>query len=147
MAERLAWAQEHGVEPPDFVKAEATQFAAAKSSGTCGGCVAPKQARVVGRSCCQAKPAEVATSTPQDQAVVASEDASKTRSLVLIEAFKCRGIGQDWLGAFAAVVIEPQVWIQEEFVFAWLGPIHADFGCTESWAPTTPPPEFLSRLS
>lgn len=88
-AEKLAWAKQHGVTPPDYVVAAAER----ERSSACGGsCCSTKQqpAKVVGD--------EPRTPAETPKAETAADDAPSPVALIRLEDYRaCQGLDMLWL--------------------------------------------------
>jgi hypothetical protein len=136
LAERLAWAQKHGVRPPEFALAEARRsgltFPCNPSlAGTCNACC-KRSDRVASvhkvRPCC----------TQRDD--LPSNDHSPGH-VVAWQALKCKGHSLNWLAAVPILIrVQPQ--FAHRFpLIALLGPVASDNIEHLSEEPAVPPPK------
>jgi hypothetical protein len=144
LAERLAWAEDHGVKPPDFVLALA-QKAGLDSGGR------PLRAKVLNvalatptccreqQPCCAASDKLPACCAARDRA----HDCKPVASSFVVgwRALGCRGQSIHWLAAVPTLIsVELNLSDQLPRV-TWLGPHSSDVAAGVSDVPTPPPPE------
>jgi hypothetical protein len=151
LAERMAWAREHGVQPPAFAIAEArlagldvsrlahTETGPGSSPRRC--CVSKSQD--VSHSCCQrsvAKESAQATRACCADSADKGTDTSSTAVLVW-QALKCRGQSPNWI-----VAVPPPIHTLSDVALGcptveWLGPNLSERANSTADAPADPPPE------
>jgi hypothetical protein len=149
LPQRLAWAKENNVRPPEFALVEArnagfdtsrwdgspklvTASVAAKS------CCSTKKTAAVDPSCCSQKgvAAHTCCSSKGD-----SESNDDDHSIIGWRALACHGQSLNWLAA-VPTLIAVELELADEFpLVAWLGPHSSDSAAGVSDAPTPPPPE------
>lgn len=117
LAERIAWARENHVRPPDYVLAEAR----AAGIDVCDDCHESKACCC----CCCAKPKAKA--------------ASHENSVVLIQALRCSGVGSDWLAIGAAIIPAPSDWQLQLVLCGLVQPPTVDVA-SPAFEPLLPPP-------
>jgi hypothetical protein len=152
LAERLAWARQNQVQPPDDVLAEANAEGidwqspaehdccagdeAASEGGTapgvkaiCCACTHPHMDSGDGDACQQPRPVE-----PGHRSVAAS------RGVVLLKMLECQGIGGNWLAAILS--LPPPAALRWEMSWNRLGSVASAARLVSSLAadPATPPP-------
>jgi hypothetical protein len=145
LAERLAWAEENGIKPPDFAL-DAAALAGLDSGGR------PLDRKVVKvvlekatPTCCHSKAGCCKTSTTE-HTCCASHDkpptkVKKANVIVAWRALGCRGQSLNWLAAVPTLIsVEPQLADQLALV-AWLGPHSSEIAGGVPLVPTPPPPE------
>jgi hypothetical protein len=158
LAQRLAWAREHGVEPPAFAVAEAHRMSVdlgdlaegrgreRPGSQKAAACCTKKVAADT-PSCCQKKPQVVASTKPSccqkhvEQPAVESSSDKADQSVVAWRALACHGHSIHWLAAVPTLVAVRLEWSQQLPCVAWLGPAASEHGEGISDNPTVPPPE------
>ena len=91
MTQKLAWAKEHGVEPPDFVRAAAEKEAesaamSAKPKRCCPHCHQNEPAAQDAAAPAETNPARAKTSPASLR-----QETSKRQAIVLIKALQCQG--------------------------------------------------------
>jgi hypothetical protein len=141
MAEKLAWARENKVAPPDYVLAEVKSRSLLdrkKESKCC--CCRPKPVK----SCCESQSAagcceaDQSASTPSKLGIAKSKQMSQGVSL--LAALKCRGATDSWTGA--PVSLTPPT-ISDAGIVVDVTGIVAEFiplFSTRAISPPTPPP-------
>ncbi len=153
LAERLAWAQKHGVRPPDFAitQAKAAGFDVswldkrgetrlANHSSNC--CDRGKGSAA--RSCCEG-PREVSPikivhsccSQPHEP----RPENTRQSTVVGWQALKCGGLSMNWLAAVPTLISVRVDIVQQISPFAWLGPATSDRAFGTADLPSVPPPE------
>jgi hypothetical protein len=145
LAERLEWARENHVQPPDFVLAEAKAQGIDWHAEPQRDCCADHDccAEHDKTCCCHARAAKAEprdsdadheTDGPHDQ------DRSSAPGVVLIKALECQGIASNWLAAIVSLAPPPAV----RWAAVWnpSGQIinARDFASSFSAQPPTPPP-------
>lgn len=154
LAERLAWAREHGVEPPAFALAEAdsAELAEVRSIGLLADGLAAKtccskKAEKEGPSCCQKKQLAVASTErsccrkhAEQPAVTQTE--KKDDGIVAWRALACRGQTLNWLAAVPTTVVARLSWLRQLPRVAWLGPASSEHGEGIAVDPAVPPPKW-----
>lgn len=143
-AEKLAWAEEHGVRPPDWFldkmkSSEAGQLCedvcGSPSGSCCGKKVPAKKA-----SCCDGKRTE-----PVSLAMPKAKSRGK-RWIVLDDALRCKGSSAAIGYGIAKMASSPQVFaIMERCV--WLETVAFDFSLGSGLQPPIPPPRSLGNFS
>jgi hypothetical protein len=129
--ERLAWAHEHGVEPPAYVKSLVEQASPAKKS-----CCSDSKSKVVttSNSCCSSHGAH-------DKCAAKHEEQPKGVSI--LQALRCRGLSANWIG-MAPTVTSEQLECSISFqVIEWLEPSHVILS-SRDLAPPNPPPRLAT---
>jgi len=116
LAERLAWARENRVQPPDYVLAEAR---------TQGIDVCEDAHQSHHSCCCCAKPK--------------AKDAGHGNSVVLIQALRCSGIGSDWLAIGVAIVPVHSDWHLQLILCGLAQPLTVA-ATSPAFEPLLPPP-------
>ena len=134
LSERLAWARQNHIRPPEFVVAEA------HSKG-----LETDDCREHSPACCESSPnccqgAHECHKKPVATAsCCAKRNKNADRSVVLTRALKCRGISGDWLGMGAALV-PPRLDFQcDQILCDWLVQATASLSST-AFPPPLPPP-------
>jgi hypothetical protein len=133
LAERLAWARENGVQPPEFAVAEA------RAQGIDVNAVCTVKAKTC--CCCCAKGAQRAS-----QASAAKSGAAKRKvanGVVLLQALKCGGVGGDWLGIGIAVPPRTTEWNFAPNLSGWAFQTSAQL-FDVAFPPPVPPPRSLT---
>jgi hypothetical protein len=157
LEQRLAWARDNHVTPPDYALAEAKshgidwgKFCAEKPDEHLAFC--PCHAAVCGsccdndccdHDCCEQHDCCEHSSTAEAPHRAANDNDQHSHSVVLIQALKCRGADQNWMGLSISIPPPPSVKVGVEETFT-------DSICHSSWrisspsfAPPTPPPRGL----
>jgi hypothetical protein len=140
LAERLAWAEKNGIEPPAFALAEA------RKAGL--DAVGRPLAKVVNvavatRSCCSAKHS---CCSSRQESCCSSRAHKKQRDdrsdfIVGWRALACHGQSFDWLAA-APTLISVELIISDQLpLVAWLGPHVSEVAAGVAVPPTLSPPE------
>lgn len=150
LAERLAWAQKHGVKPPAFALAEAKRAGldasgqpinekivrvalATKASAKTPTCCQKKAAS----SCCKSSSKRSCCSS--QKAIAAKSDES--RFVIGFRALACHGQSLNWLAAVPTLITIELNFADEFPLVAWLGPHSSDIASPFAETPTPPPPE------
>jgi len=148
LAERLAWAREHGVEPPAFALAEARSIGLLADELASKTCCTKKSAADT-RKCCQKKQplfAAAERTCCQKRHVnrpAASRTADKKdNGVVAWRALACRGQSLGWLAVVPTGVVVRHSWLNEFPRVAWLGPAASEHGEGIAVDPAVPPPEW-----
>jgi hypothetical protein len=150
LAERLAWADEHDVTPPDYALAEARESGLDDAGRPLG----QKVVRVAlagkkpasTRSCCQKKASCCSDSSNQRTCCTSKSkecnDCEQPVNFILgYRALSCHGQSLNWLAA-VPTLITIELNLSDEFpLVAWLGPHSSDFASPFLEGPTPPPPE------
>lgn len=140
MREKLAWARERGVTPPDYVLRAAADEAAEDGPGSC--C---KQSEHEVAACCSSRDSGSCCSNKRpgcnERRQVADASADGIKWVIGVHAQKCQGLSLLWVtaGAIAPapapvelpVDITPPVWSEPISLLLWQG---------LSPAPDVPPP-------
>jgi hypothetical protein len=150
LAERLDWAQKHGVKPPAFA------LAAAKRAGLDAGGqpISPKIVRVAlaaksaakTPTCCQKQASPSCCKSSSERSCCSSRRVDVAKSdesnfVVGFRALACHGQSHNWLAAVPTLV-SIELDLADEFpLVAWLGPHSSDIASPFSDTPTPPPPE------
>ncbi|MDX1948034.1 MAG: hypothetical protein SFU86_21725 [Pirellulaceae bacterium] len=127
-AEKLAWAAEHGVTPPEYAVSAAER-------GAARGCCAAKASSEGTRSCCSKQ--------TTDEEPVAREPGLPIRLGLIpaVAAQKCQGITQVWLMLSAAAPPLPiRIW-QPETAVVSLAELPLPKLTSGDFFPPTPPPK------
>jgi hypothetical protein len=133
-AEKLAWAEEHGVTPPQFVVEAARRERGEKVPSCCasgGGCESPKARQEQGT---------IAAASSTSAAQSAAAESSTVRFVLAEDMRRCQGQGALWLllsQALPAEVAMPLV--PAPLAGAWLQ-VSSDRGTLAARAPDLPPP-------
>lgn len=145
LAERLAWAAENGVIPPDFALAEAraadldatgrplaAQLAAhATASRNC----------CTSQSCCKSTATGSCCSSHHDSNHKHHNTENKTDHLAGWRALACQGQSLGWLTAVPSLIVVGSDFSPRLLPSIWLGPLVSENACEVSFAPALPPPE------
>ena len=142
LEERLVWARENHVRPPDFVLVEARAKGIEWAVNWPGNenqqdteqfCSEQKQGNTC--SCCCGH-------CGQKQA---SADQQPSKGIVLIEALKCHGASENWQGM--AISLPPPAAIQYRFPDEWVDYVRLRSPQLSSvvYPPDVPPPRVLNR--
>ena len=116
LAQRLAWAEANDVEPPAFVRTASRQ-----SKACCKPNAVPKS-----KSCC----------APTN---IASQQHDRSDAVSVVQAMKCRGVADTWLGISASVVPVATHWsVSTQFVGRVSCPDHDPVSA--DLTPPSPPP-------
>lgn len=141
LEEKLAWAREHGVTPPDYVLAEARS----------GHIAWPRQSEVASCAgdsdrcehhcpCC--KSAACSDEHPSERAAanLRHKTAQPRAGVVLIAALGCQGVGQNWMGM--AVSLPPPAEIRWSVETGITGEVEilSERHRGIAFPPSTPPP-------
>jgi hypothetical protein len=153
LAERIAWAREHGVRPPDFAIAAARQsgldlawlenrgdgpHAESCSEACCGtGATSePATSRKSIAACCENVPRSCCATVKSQQ-----QRSSDTDNIVAWRALRCHGHSLNWLAAVPTLIIVRPGLSLDRPIFAWLGPTTSEGADGLSVHPDVPPPE------
>jgi hypothetical protein len=154
LAERMAWAREHGVRPPEYAIAEAMRggmdvaWLGQIAPGCAGGskCVQPSvcsvigkppaepgaDGRVSGRTCCHCRAVQATDEQPR---------AKVAGHVIAWRALSCKGQSSNWLAAVPTWFDEAQSFDSDLHLIQWLGPASSDHVAPVGELPATPPPE------
>jgi hypothetical protein len=149
LAERLAWAEKNGVQPPDFA------LQAAALAGLDAGGRPPSQKVVkvamsfktesAAPSCCHAKATCCKSATNQHSCCSShSEPQAKAAAANFIIAWRalgCRGQSLNWLAAVPTLISLTPEFSDQLALVAWLGPHSSEVAAGVALVPTPPPPE------
>ncbi len=154
MAERLQWAHEHHVRPPDYAlaaaRAQGLEWSDDAEAGECGhqkcnrsgGCCSPSPRpspfKGEGEKCCCCH-----CSAPH---ATKTNPVAKSRgtSIVLIKALACQGFGTNWLAAGASLPPPATVtWSMAHGLTGRVEPMAENFSSFLS-PPPIPPPRFVA---
>jgi hypothetical protein len=161
MAQRLEWAKEHGVRPPEFALAEArssghdtspwdgakkTVIAVAVTGKKPCCCCAKKVAAAP--SCCEKKVAAAASSCCSKKVAAgccsskkSESDNARDNTVIGWRALACHGQSLNWLAAVPALITLEYEFADEAPLVAWLGPHSSESAAGVTDVPTPPPPE------
>lgn len=131
-SQRLAWAAEHGVTPPDYVQTLARQAEPAVKKSCCSSAA---KAAPTTSSCC-ASHAEYAACADQ-------RDAQPEHRVSFIQALRCRGLSANWIGMAPSVVTDQLECSISFQVVEWLVPSSID-PPSRDLAPPIPPPRLAT---
>lgn len=138
LAERLAWAEREGVEPPKFVKAllnEQKRLPACCSKRLAAQKNATKRGEIsdCGGTCCSRK--RVAAEPP---------DAADSNYILGWKALACQGIGVEFTAAVPAIPVVACSMPDVPLCIEWLSCVNTITLPGVCYAPIVPPPECLS---
>jgi hypothetical protein len=141
LAERLEWARENHVQPPDYVLVEAKAQGIEWQSPSDDDCCAEH-----GKTCCCHTNSPMANDEDHEGNQLPGDGQPRERErapapgVVLIKALQCQGIGSNWLASITSLPPPPAV----RWVMAWnpLGPVSvaSRFSSSLSSEPPNPPP-------
>jgi hypothetical protein len=97
LEKKLAWAKQNGITPPPYVLAEARSHGIVDAPGKTKCCCCEVRPAA---SCCQSSPKDPDCNAGHPAAPrgrLASQPADS--SILLVEALRCHGIGDNWIGA------------------------------------------------
>jgi hypothetical protein len=138
LAERMAWAREHGVRPPDFAIAEArrARIDVAWLIQPAGGAACCARALVAeSHACCHAK--QSCCGDHDDERPAKSEN----NPIIGWKALNCQGHSADWVAA-APIFIPTTCGQPDQLVLVeWLGPAVSDCPNRVLDLPAIPPPK------
>jgi hypothetical protein len=143
LAERIAWAREHGVRPPEFAIAvarraridlawliEPTGAASKRLSASC--CAHQLQGNA--HACCHAKKACCDDHHNQQSS------EGKSNRVIGWKALNCQGHSANWLAAVPTLISTNYEQLDELPLIEWLGPAHSEYADRDSDLPAIPPP-------
>jgi hypothetical protein len=129
LAERLAWAQKRGIDPPAFALLDQARTAGLDPARCCRSASQTANAAGKDHSCCSDKTAQVPPSNNHNNHIVAWR------------VLACRGQSLHWLAAAPNLInVRPAV-SYETLLLGWLGPATSDIAGGEASDPAVPPPE------
>ncbi len=136
MAEKLAWAKENDVTPPPYVLEEARSRGLLDSQPKpkCCCCKAP-----VVESCCKPPVSSSCCDSKKGDKKRVGEKPTASDSVVLLNALKCRGVGDNWMGVGISL---PPPGIDFDIFLPFVAQTVEPTMQLCSWvdAPPTPPP-------
>ncbi|MGD9635697.1 MAG: hypothetical protein AB7G28_14740 [Pirellulales bacterium] len=141
LAERLQWAAEHGVKPPDFA------LAAAKAAGldANGERLTPKvvQVKLATKSCCSSKRSCCSRGASCCSSHNHRSEPNEEQSTFFVawRAMACHGQSLQWLAAVPSLITVDLELSDHLALVAWLGPHSSDASSPLYDTPTPPPPE------
>lgn len=141
MEEKLAWAEANDVTPPEYVVAAVEREKEKAAASSCPCCKPPPVKSSA--SCCSAGDdpsccsSEVAHTESNGNA-----SENEAQSVVLLEALKCQGIGDNWFGLSASVLPPTIEWNLNSGLVAWVF-CHSTPILSVDDAPASPPPRTL----
>jgi hypothetical protein len=152
LTERLAWARQNGVRPPQFVISQARAAGlnlnwlavsnvhqAHTSKASC--CQLTPSAKH--RSCCETKPSLACNETGHSECgSVESKPRQGTAHVIGWWALECGGHSSNWLAGAPVPPITRSVTIYQLPVIEWLGPITSEPATCVAAVPAVPPPEW-----
>jgi hypothetical protein len=147
MQEKLVWARENGVEPPDFVVAAVANELDEHPAHSCcdkgkhneGGCCSARS-RLATPSCC----AKHASSTSKCEAPQSNSEESGFNWVLGMHAQKCRGLALIWVTTGAVTPPPPPViFSADSNPPAWLPTEPHPLWQSLSQAPDVPPPRLV----
>ncbi|HEY2760701.1 MAG TPA: hypothetical protein VGI75_08155 [Pirellulales bacterium] len=130
LTERLAWAREHHITPPDYALAEAR----AKGIDWNNFCSDETEAEADGCSHHAAR----------DDSCCGHLEHETSSTVVLIQAMKCQGADQNWIGQNVSLPPPAVVEARAANDSVEHRSVHSETISSPSFAPPTPPPRFLS---
>jgi hypothetical protein len=150
MRQRLAWARDHRVTPPDYAlaeaKAEGIDWQAICAAGPSDGCTNEIAA---GHTCCARETKSCCShhthSEPCDEHSDAAQtrDVASTDGVILIQALKCHGGDQTWSGLTISSLPPREMSVDFSTVPTGQIAVLPRKYSSRSIAPATPPPEFV----
>jgi len=147
LAERLAWAENNGVKPPDFAL-EAATVAGLDSGGRplSGKVVKVAMVAQPATSSCGRSKASCCKSSTNEHTCCLSHnkpptDAKAAKFLVAWRALGCHGQSLNWLAAVPTLVSVDLKLSDQLPLIAWLGPVVSDAAQSVAAPPMLPPPE------
>lgn len=150
LAERIEWAREHNVRPPEFAIAEArraridlawlVESKRAGSQSLSASCCA-RQLKAEATACCHVKKA--CCSHDHDQ--LPSE--SKSNRVIGWKALNCQGHSANWLAAVPTVVPADSQQLHDFRLVEWLGPAVSEHASRASDLPAIPPPKTVALIA
>jgi hypothetical protein len=146
LAERLVWAEQHGVKPPDFALAEARQkgldnggrplVARNAIAKVVNASLATKTCCSSKRSCCSSHAKSCCSSRQNEK-----QQNDKSDLIVAWRALACHGQSLQWFAAVPSLITVELELSDHLALVAWLGPHSSEFVSPFSDTPTPPPPE------
>ena len=136
LAERLAWAEKHGVRPPEFAIAEAERngINVSRLADSSASATQPK-------TCCARKAVNSKQSCCASHHKEPSAPTKTVDHIVGWRALACHGQSLNWLAAVPTLIsASPELTDQLPLV-AWLGPHASQDGRCVADLPSVPPPE------
>lgn len=154
LAERFAWAREHGVRPPEYAIAEA-QLAGldlawmglpkvASACNTAKSTCCTQSAAAPTPACCQKKAATCcahATSSCCAQPHEEPKQSPATHQIVAWRALACHGQSMNWLAAVPTLIVVRPDFSHDLPIIAWLGPATSETAECLVVDLDVPPPE------
>jgi hypothetical protein len=138
LAERMAWAREHGVRPPDFAIAEARRARIdvawlIQPAGNASCCARALVAQA--QSCCHAK--HSCCADHHDEQPVKSQSSH----VIGWKALNCKGHSADWIAAVPTLIPTGCGQPDQLVLVEWLGPALSECANRVLDLPAIPPPE------
>ena len=154
LPQRLAWAKQNNVRPPEFALVEARRAGLdtspwngspklVKATVAAKSCCSSKNSVAAAPSCCSKKTAAAGTccSSKRDSKSDDNDRNNSDRNIIGWRALACHGQSLNWLAA-VPTLITVELELADEFpLVAWLGPHSSDIAAGFDDAPTPPPPE------
>ena len=150
LAERMAWAREHGVRPPEYAIA-----AAQRARIDLVWLVEPKDAdsKSLSASCCARQlRADAPACCHEDKGCCGDHDEqqpseSKTNRVIGWKALNCQGHSANWLAALPTVVSANCGKSDKLPLIEWLGLAGSEHASRASDLPAIPPPKTVSLIA
>jgi hypothetical protein len=150
LAERLAWAREHGVRPPEFAIANARQagldvaWLVAKPgdgaklfAASCSG----HEMKTGTRSCCRAKASCCESHHDHD---AQPTESKKSNRVVGWKVLNCQGHSTNWIAAVPTLVTSDASQSLDLSSVEWLGPATSESAERAADRPAIPPPRTVA---
>ncbi len=137
LAERIAWARQNGIRPPDFVLAQA------KAAGIEFSCCAAVKVKKTRTSCevhLAAASKKVVRSCCSNREVSSTEESNATR-VIGWQSLKCKGHSMNWLAAVPTLIVVRPGHANDLHPSSWLAPTASDHSAGTADRPALPPPE------
>jgi hypothetical protein len=141
LAERMAWAREHGVRPPEYAITAAMRGGIDVAWLKCQLETPPSPAlaaaregvgkQLVARTCCHCRAEQSAE----------RHEVKATSRVIAWRALDCKGQSSNWLAAVPTWLDQAQSFSNDLHLIQWLGPAGSDQVARAGDLPTTPPPE------
>ena len=171
LAERVAWAREHNVRPPEYAVAEAQQAGidlawlgvkptagagaprlaktgVSTTTACCNGVAVQVPLKAL-PSCCHSKQSccnhshdeSLAAKAPSPYALPKGECSKQVDHIVAWRALACHGQSLNWLAAVPTLIVARPAFSHDLPLVAWLGPAVSETAESAFSCPDVPPPE------
>ncbi len=138
LAERIAWARQHGVRPPEFAIAEARRaridlsWLVRPSKASCA-----RELVASAPKCCQTGHGCCGRQEDHEH----GQNKEESNKVIGWKALNCQGHSSNWVAAVPTLISARVELANKTDLLAWLGPFSSEEAIHVASVPATPPPK------